>query len=406
MLPSPEQLLQLLQKNLKQIKQVKQIHSLLITNAHLLPNSNTSNLKWLNTLLYNTLIRAYLNFSKPHKTILLFTHMLSHQAPPNSHTFPSLIKAACSSPSLASFLGRSLHAQVINRGLSVDSFILTSFVSFYAQFGDLIEARKVFDEIPKPCMVSMNSMLDAFGKNGDMGSALSLFENMPEKDVVSWTSIINGFGRNCYFKEAIWFFERMMRHESVTSHVVIPNEATLVSVLSSCANFDSGGALNQGKQIHCYIIKNNVQVTMFLGTALISMYGKTGCLFGLRLFHSMVHEYGVVPRMEHYGCVVDLLGRAGRLEEAAEFIQKMPFEPDATVLGALLGACKVHGAVTLASDVGRKLLDLQPQHCGRYVVLSNIYAEAGRWSHAAQLRKDMVQSGIRKVPAYSSLDFT
>ncbi|KAF5187560.1 Pentatricopeptide repeat-containing protein [Thalictrum thalictroides] len=395
--------------------------------------------------------------------------MLSHQAPPNSHTFPSLIKASSSSFSLALFLGRPLHAQVISRGLSLDSFILTSFVRFYTQFGDLVEARKVFEEIPRPCIASMNSMLNAFGKNGDMGSAISLFEQMSEKNVVSWTSIINGFGRNGCFKEAIWFFVQMVRHDNVANHV--PNEATLVSVLSSCANFDCGRALYQGKQIHCYIIINNVDISVFLGTALISMYGKTGCLasaaqvfnamkvkqvctwnamisslasngkekealvmfekmqvggfrpneitlvaaltscaraelveFGLTLFQSMVRDFGVVPRMEHYGCVVDLLGRAGHLEEATKLIQKMPFEPDATVLGAILGACKVHGAVTLAGDVGRKLLDLQPQHCGRYVVLSNIYAEAGRWSHAAQLRKAMVQNGIRKVPAYSSLN--
>ncbi|KAF8409588.1 hypothetical protein HHK36_005666 [Tetracentron sinense] len=416
------------------------------------------------------MIRAHLNLGDPHKAILLFTHMLAHQAPPNNYTFPSLIKAASSSPSLASLVGRPIHTQVIKHGLSFDPFIQTSLVSFYGQHGDLLDARNVFEEIPQPCIVSMNSMLDALGKNGDMDSALLLFERMPERDVVSWTSIINGFGSNGYFREATGFFKNMMVHEDVMGHFVIPNEATLVSALSSCSNLDGGGALYQGRQIHGYIIRNGIELTVFLGTALIAMYGKTGCLGnalkvfkrmvvkevctwnamisslasngrekqalemfekmsveglhanevtfvavltacaraklvepGLGLFQSMFHDFGVVPRMEHYGCVVDLLGRAGLLKEAVEFIKRMPFEPDATVLGALLGACKVHGAVELGNYVGRRLLELQPQHCGRYVVLSNIYAGAGRWGHAAELRSAMVDAGIRKIPAYSWL---
>ncbi|CBI28825.3 unnamed protein product, partial [Vitis vinifera] len=250
-----------------------------------------------------------------------------------------------------------------------------------------------------------------------------------------------------------------------------PNEATFVSVLSSCTNLDGVGALHQGKQIHGYIIRNEVEFTVFMGTALIALYGKTGCLenvmkifngmvvkgvctwnamisslacngrekqaldlfekmkmkglcpdevtfvavitacarskfvvLGLGFFQSMRCDFGVVPRMMHYGCVVDLLGRAGLLEEATEFIKSMPFEPDATVLGALLGACKVHGAIELGNEVGRRLLEFQPHHCGRYVTLSNIYAGGEIWGHAADWRKAMTEAGISKIPAYSMID--
>ncbi|XP_059661093.1 putative pentatricopeptide repeat-containing protein At1g10330 [Cornus florida] len=462
---SPEFLLQLLQKFLfRHPNQVKQIHSLIITNGHFLHTPKTPpNLKWMSTLLYNTIIRAYLNLGKPHNTILLFTQMLAHRAPPNNHTFPSLIKASSSSPSLASITGIPLHTQALKRGVSSDPFVQTSFLNLYAQLGSISDAHKVFEEISEPCIVSYNAMLDAFGKNGDMGSALYLFKNMPVRDVVSWTSIINGYGRNGYFREAIQFFEKMMAHED-------PNEATFVSVLSSCANSDGGEALYQGKQIHGFIIKNEIELTIFMGTALIALYGKTGCLgyamkvfrkmevkavctwnamicslalngmekqaldmfekmkvvglhpnevtfvavltacaraklveLGLELFRMMSSDFGVVPKMEHYGCVVDLLGRAGLLREATEFMRRMPFEPDASVLGALLGACKVHGAIELANEVGRRLLELQPQHCGRYVLLSSIYAGSERWERAAALRKTMVESGIRKIPAYSMI---
>ncbi|XP_043688489.1 putative pentatricopeptide repeat-containing protein At1g10330 [Telopea speciosissima] len=469
----PGCLLLLLQRFIECQKHVKQIHALIITHGHLHfnPSWQNSDLKWISTLLYNTLIRAHLNLGDPRKAIILYTHMLAHQAPPNDHTFPSLIKAVSSLPSLASVTGRPIHTQVIRRGLSLDPFIQTSFVSFYAQLGDLSNARHVFEEITRPCIVAFNSMLDALGKNGDMGSALELFQSMPQRDIVSWTSIINGFGKNGYYRKSIWYFEKMMVHEDVMEGLVKPNESTFVSVLSSCASSDQGGALSQGKQIHGYIIRSETEVTVFLGTALVSMYGKTGCLasalrvfngmvmkgvctwnamisslasngrekealnmfdkmrqeglqpnkvtfvtvltacaraqlvdLGLEFFQSMQHEYRVHPRMEHYGCVVDLLGRAGRLEAAADFIRGMPFEADATVLGALLGACKVHGAVALATEVGRRLIELQPRHCGRYVVLSNIYAGAGRWGHASALRKAMIEGGIRKIPAYSWLD--
>ncbi|TQE01533.1 hypothetical protein C1H46_012896 [Malus baccata] len=124
--------------------------------------------------------------------------------------------------------------------------------------------------------------------------------------------------------------------------------------------------------------------------------------FGLELFRSMSNDFGVELIMEHYRCVVDLLGRAGLFWEAAEVIKSMPFEPDASVLGAILGSCKIHGTAELGNEVGKKLLELQPQHCGRYVVLSNINAGKERWDLAAAARKAMVDAGIRKIPAYKS----
>lgn len=340
-------------------------------------------------------------------------------------------------------------------------------MSLYAQMGDSFSARLMFDEITDPCIVAFNVMIDAYTRNGDMGSALLQFKSMSKRDVVSWTSIISGFARNGCFKEAIMVFKEMMVHEDL----VKPNEATYVSAISSCAGLIKKGGFCLGKQVHGFVVKNEVFLSVFMGTALIDLYGKAGCLdyairvfkimefkevctwnamvsslasngrekealemfkemkekkvsvnevtfvamltacsraklveFGLELFHSMENEFGVVPIMEHYGCVVDLLGRAGFLNEALEFIRSMPFEADASVLGALLGACRIHGNVDLSNKVGRRILELQPQHCGRYVVLSNIHAGEERWSHAASFRKAMIEAGVRKVPAYSMLD--
>ncbi|KAG8496245.1 hypothetical protein CXB51_009217 [Gossypium anomalum] len=455
-----EYLLQHLQRFIKRPNQIKQIHSLLITSAFLF---NTAS-KWKPTLLYNTLIRAYLNII-PHRSLTLFTHMLHHQAPPNGHTFTSLFKAASTSHSLASLSCSPLHAQALKRGILTDSFVQTSLLGLYAKLGCLSNVCKVFEEILNPCIVACNAMLDAFGRNGDMGSALFLFDRMIEKDVVSWTSVMNGFVRGKQFAKAFWVFEKMIEFS------VKPSEATYVNALSCCANLEKQGGFYQGRQIHGYIFRNEGVMTVFMGTALIDFYGKRGHLefafrvfnhmldrevctwnamisslvcngrekealdlfekmkvdgmcpnevtfvavltacartkrveLGSQFFQSMWCQYGIVPIMEHYGCMVDLLGRAGLLTQATEFVDTMPFQPDASVLGALLGACKIHGAIELGNEVGRRLLELQPRHCGLYVALSTINADKERWDRAADLRKAMVEAGIRKVPAYSFID--
>ncbi|KAK4845059.1 hypothetical protein QYF36_000275 [Acer negundo] len=210
--------------------------------------------------------------------------MLAHRAPPNTHTFPSLIKAAAFSPSLSSL---ALHTQALKRGVLVDPFVRTALVGLYGQMDDLGNARLVFDEIPNPCIVACNAMVDAYAKNGDMGSAVLLFKRMLKRDVVSWTSVVSGFARNGCFVEAICAFGDMMVHEDL----VRPNEATYVSVLCSCAGLVPGGGLKLGKQVHGYIVRNESVLSVFIGTALIDLYGKAGCLeSAMRVFNRMVFK--------------------------------------------------------------------------------------------------------------------
>ncbi|CAN0914449.1 Putative pentatricopeptide repeat-containing protein At1g10330 [Linum grandiflorum] len=299
-------------------------------------------------------------------------------------------------------------------------------------------------------------MVDAYAKNGDMGSAVSMFRTMTRRDVVSWTSVISGFAKNGLFRD-------MVVHDDAIRGFVRPNEATYVSVLSSCANLDRGG-LCIGKQVHGYMVRNEVAFTVFMGTALIDLYGKLGSLNeGILVFSRMssrevctwnavisalanngreeeamdmfekMKVEGVLPndvtfvalltacaraklvelgfkvfqsmqKIEHYGCLVDLLGRAGLLREARDFVNSMPCEPDASVLGALLSSCTIHGEFGMGNEVGKKLVDLQPQYSGRYVALSNINACVGRWDLAAYARKGLVDAGIQKIAAYSWTD--
>ncbi|KAL2328183.1 hypothetical protein Fmac_021610 [Flemingia macrophylla] len=445
---------------------MKQIHSLIVTNGHLLHHSNApSSHQWMPTLLYNALISAYDNHH--HKSLHLFSHMLANQVPPNSYTFPPILK---SSPLP---LGSTLHSQTLKRGVFSDPFILTTLLALYARNNLLPHARKVFEEFPVFLIVACNAMLNAFSMNGDMETAVSLFESMPQRDVISWTTVVNGFALNGNFGASIRFFGKMMNHKDVVEGLVKPNEATCACVLSSCANLDGKTALDCGKQVHGYVVMNEVKLGVFVGTSLINLYGKMGCLSdvenvfrimvvrevctwnamisslasngrekealemfeqiklqglkpnsityvavltacargkfvreGLDLFRSMWQDFRIEPIMKHYGCVIDLLGRSGHIQEAAEIIRNMPFQPDASVLGAFLGACRIHGAIKLGEEIGKKALKLQTQHCGQYVLLSSMNAEKERWDHAADLRREIMEAGIQKIPAYSMVHLT
>ncbi|KAL0694487.1 hypothetical protein Bca4012_061667 [Brassica carinata] len=446
--------LYLLQRFLTSSNHIKQIHSLLFTTNALLASSRKTK------FVYNTLIRSYLTTGQHKTSLSLFNHMLANQVKPINLTFPSLIKAASSSFSVP--YGLSLHSQALKRGVLRDPFVRTSFVQFYGEVGDLRSSRKMFDEILDPCVVACNTMLDACGRNGEMGYAFELFRRMDVTDVVSWTTVINGFGKNGSHAKAVMLFREMIV-------VVTPNEATLVSVLSSCANLDQGG-VRLGKQIHGYVTRKEIILTATLGTALLDMYGKGGDLemaliifhqiydkkvcawnailsalasngrpekalemfemmksrnvhpngitllavltacarsklvdLGIQLFTSMCGEYKITPTSEHYGCMVDLIGRAGLLGDAVNFVKSMPSEPDASVLGALLGACKIHEDAEVGNKVGKTLIKLQPEHCGQYVALSTLKALGNNWTEAEEMRKVMIEAGIQKIPAYSVL---
>ncbi|KAM1021288.1 hypothetical protein ACFX13_043147 [Malus domestica] len=152
---------------------------------------------------------------------------------------------------------------------------------------------------------------------------------------------------------------------------VKPNFVTIPSLLPACGNI---AALMHGKAAHCFALRRGISDNV------------------------MSKEHGLKPRVEHYACLVTLLGRAGKLDEAHSMIKKMPFEPDACVLGALLSSCGVHSNVTLGESVAKKLFNLEPKNPGNYILLSNIYASEGMWAEVDSVRDTMKSHGLRKNP--------
>eukprot|EP01018_Ginkgo_biloba_P015573 Gb_28676 [translate_table: standard] len=337
-----------------------------------------------------------------------------------------------------------------------------SMIARYAQNGCTVEAMSLFHQMPNPDAVSWNAIIAGFSQHGHDEEALDLFCQMPKKDVVAWNTIISGYAQNGYGEKALKYFCEMQEAG------VKQDQFTFASVLSACAilvileqgKVIHGHIIKRGFQSEMFVGSALVDMyakcgsiecaqrgfdrmpqrnvitwnAMIAGYAL-NGYGKealecfeemqlTGlkpdhitfvavlraCSHsglvadGLRYFSSMSHDHGITPSVKHCSCVVDLLGRAGRLDEAENFIMEMSFESGAVLWRALLGACRVHGSVELGKRAAERVFELEPHDDATYVLLSNLYAAAGRWDDADAVRKTMKDSGVKKQPGCSWIE--
>ncbi|MCD7457025.1 Pentatricopeptide repeat-containing protein [Datura stramonium] len=207
-----------------------------------------------------------------------------------------------------------------------------------------------------------NALLDTYSKCGNVLMARLVFERMPgKKSIVSWTSMIAGFAMQGYGEEAIKLFHEM--EESGTR----PDGVTFISVLYACSH---AGLVEQGHE----------------------------------LFSKMTSIYDIEPTIEHYGCMVDLYGRAGQLHKAYNFVVQMPVPPNAIIWRTLLGACSFFGNIELAEQVNKRLSELDPDNSGDHVLLSNIYAFAGKWKDVAMVRRSMAEKNMKKIPGWSMIE--
>eukprot|EP00253_Pinus_taeda_P015793 PITA_15793 len=241
---------------------------------------------------------------------------------------------------------------------------------------------------------------------------------MPQRDVVSWNVIIVCTLTRKNYRTSCTFCQ--MRLDGVK-----PNSITIANAVTGCART---GALKQGKEVHCYLIINGFELYVSVENALIDMLFYemkhnnvnpdyitfigvlSACSHaglakqGLEIFYCMSKQYCVTPTMEHYACIVDLLGRTGQLDDAQHMIDKMPVEPDASVWGALLGACRIYHNIELGIYVAEHLFELEPENTGNYALLANIYAAAGNWYFAIDIRNIMKSKGLKKSPGRSWIE--
>ncbi|XP_068664800.1 pentatricopeptide repeat-containing protein At2g42920, chloroplastic [Aristolochia californica] len=413
-----------------------------------------------NLFAWNTIIRAFSNSSTPHQAISLFYHMLHSTTQPQRLTFPSLFKAY--SRLGLSCEGTQIHGMVTKLGFESDPFIRNSMISMYAVCGDIVSASHLFDENSDFDVVAWNSMMLGLARVGQIEESRRLFDEMPSRSNISWNSMISGYVRNGLYMEALNLF-RQMQEASIG-----PTVFTIVSLLAACGRLGSleqGKWLHayiekNGIEINVIVLTAIIDMYCKCGSAdealrlfeaapvkglsswnsIISGLAMDGRgqeavrqfsklqMSGLRpdyvsfigvltacshsgmvdkgryYFSLMTEFYKIEPMIKHYGCMVDILGRAGFIEEAEELIRKMPMDPDVIIWGSLLSACRTHGNITLGEQVAKRIIELDSgDNCG-YILLSNAYAAVGRFSDTMEVRSLMKGKRMRKETGCSLIE--
>ncbi|KAK9088331.1 hypothetical protein Scep_027413 [Stephania cephalantha] len=335
-------------------------------------------------------------------------------------------------------------------------------VDGYVKWGDLESARKVFDEMPERNVVSFTCLIDGYAKAGDMESARELFDRAPARDVVAWSVLISGYVQNGNANRAVEMFVEMCNENVKPDEFAMVNlmsacsqigssdlglwvdsyvtrnsvdisrphiAAALIDMNAKCGNMDRATCLFeeipkrdlvlycsmiQGLSIHgralqavrlfSRMLEEGLVPDEVALTVLLTACSRAGLVEeGMQYLCSMKNDRGLVPSPDHYACIVHLLGRAGHLEAAYDLIESMPVEPHASAWGALLGACRLHCNIKFGEMVAGKLFQLEPRNPSNYVLLSNIYANANRWTDVLELRNRMREGCVRKIPGQSRI---
>ncbi|KAL8091522.1 pentatricopeptide repeat-containing protein At3g62890-like [Apium graveolens] len=404
------------------------------------------------TLFWNLMIRAYSKqLIHSSESVVLFKKMMLGFCCPDKYTF-TFVMTSCSRQMSVVF-GQSVHALVIKYGYAFDLYVGNSLINLYCVFVRMGDAQKVFDGMLKRDVFSWTSLVAGYAKQGEMDRACKIFGLMPSYNEVSWAVMISGYVGSGRYVEALQYFRDMLCYDSN----VKSNEAVFASALSACAHLgalDHGkwihfymkkfmicvasnistalidmyakcGKIDCASQVFNELSHPDVQnftsmITGFanhgLGKDALRVFNQmlakqvkpneitflgvlNGCSHaglveeGSSIFFNMESLWGIVPKLEHYGCYVDLLGRAGYLEKAFRTVKNMPMKPDIVIWRALLSACRVHRDVKLGELIINHIEQLDySRHGGGAVLLSNLYASLGRWDRVAQLRKVM---GVR-----------
>uniref|UniRef100_A0A3N7FZF7 DYW domain-containing protein n=1 Tax=Populus trichocarpa TaxID=3694 RepID=A0A3N7FZF7_POPTR len=397
------------------------------------------------------------------EALLYFSHMLTDGlVEPNKFTFPCVLKACAKLARIEE--GKQLHGFVVKLGLVSDEFVRSNLVRVYVMCGAMKDAHVLFYQTRlEGNVVLWNVMIDGYVRMGDLRASRELFDSMPNKSVVSWNVMISGCAQNGHFKEAIEMFHDMQLGDVHPNYVtlvsVLPavsrlgaielgkwvhlfaekNEIEIDDVLGSALidMYSKCGSIDKAVQVFEGIRNKKNPITWSAIIGGLAMHGRardaldhfwrmqqagvtpsdvvyigvlSACSHaglveeGRSIYYHMVNIVGLLPRIEHYGCMVDLLGRAGCLEEAEQLILNMPVKPDDVILKALLGACKMHGNIEMGERIAKILMGWYPHDSGSYVALSNMFASEGNWEGVVKVRLKMKELDIRKDPGCSWIE--
>lgn len=475
---------------------------------------------------FNKLIACYASSDAPQASVLVYRQMVRNEFLPCIYNFPVVMKSCTKFMGIQE--GKQIHAIIFKMGFSYDLYVQNSLLHFYGVCGECQKACSLFDELLVRDVVSWTSLISGHVSSGFFLKSLSIFSKMdlkpneatfvsvvvasgrsgclnigkgihnlilkhgldmnltinnalmdmyvkceclfeakrvfdevPKKDIISWTIMLSSLVQLKRPKDSLELFHDMQLKG------VQPDRVILTSVLSACANL---GALDFGKWVHEYIDSKGIKWDIHIGTALVDMYAKCGCIEmalktfdnfpnrnvrtwnvligglamhghgydalrhfdhmikdgvrptevtflavltacchsglvneGRKIFYLMSEVCGISPKIEHYGCMLDLLCRARLLNEAKDIITTMPVPADVHIWGAFLSACNDNG-VKHSQELLDELVELESKDSGAYVLLSNIFAADERWGDVTRVRRFMKEKGIRKTPGSSVIE--
>ncbi|KAL5563971.1 hypothetical protein UlMin_033718 [Ulmus minor] len=408
---------------------------------------------------YNYMISGYLKQGQVEKSLSLVRRIFVSGERPDGYTFSMILKAstyACCIP-LPCSLGRMVHAQILKSDVQPDDVLYTALIDSYVKNRRVSYARNVFDMMLEKDVICSTSLITGYMNQGAFEDAEEIFRKTVEKDIVVFNAMIEGYSKSIEFaSKSLEIYIQMQRldfrpnistfasiigacsvlaafevAQQVQSQLMKTEYFTDIKIGSALIDmYSKCGRIEEAQRVFNHMHRKNV----FSWTSMIDGYGKNGypCealeLFrkmreefhiepnfvtflsalsacahaglvdtGLEIFESMARDYSLKPRMEHYACVVDLLGRSGRLYQAWEFVKAMPVKPNSDVWAALLSSCRLHGNVEIANIAANELFMLNcNDRPGAYVSLSNTLAAAGKWDGVSDVRERMKIKGISK----------
>lgn len=379
-----------------------------------------------NVVSWTVMISGYISASRFSEAISMFRRSIETGLRPDGFNLVRVLSACTQSGDLSN--AEWIDRYIMENGLGRNLFVATSLVDMYAKCGNMEKACRIFDEMQEKDIVSWSTMIQGYVLNGLAKEGVDLFLQMLKEDIKPDCYALVGMFSACARLGALelgdWASNLINRNEILS----VPFLGTaLIDMYAKCGDMFkawevfkemrdkdlvvwnaaiSGLAIN-GLVVAAFALfsqmeKSGIQPNGNTFIGLLSGCAHAGLVDdGRRYFNGMSSFFSLTPSIEHYGCMVDLLARAGLLGEAHKLIKSMPMKANAVVWGALLGGCRLHRDTQLAEHVLKQLIELEPWSSGNYVLLSNIYSASRKWNEAADIRSRMNEQGIQKIQGCS-----
>ncbi|EEF45402.1 pentatricopeptide repeat-containing protein At5g19020, mitochondrial [Ricinus communis] len=410
---------------------------------------------------WGTIIDGYVRVERINEALMMYRSMISAGWEPNDVMMVDLISGC--GRTMAMTEGQQLLSAVVKMGFDCYDFIQSTIIHLYAACGRINEACLQFRIGSKENVASWNALIAGYVRNRMIDRAMELFNEMPERDVFSWSTMISGYTQNEQPNLALELFHKMVAsgikpnevtmvsvlsaiatsgtlkegrwaHEYVHNNSITVSDnlsAAIIDMYAKCGSINNAlevfyeirekastvspwnaiicglavhGHANLSLKIFSDLERRHIKLNAITFIGVLTACCHVGLVeSGKRHFMSMKSEHSIDPDIKHYGCMVDLLGRAGRLEEAEEMIRSMPMKADVVIWGTLLAACRTHGNVDVGERAAENLARLEPSHGASRVLLSNMYADAGKWEDAFLVRRAMQSHRMQRLPGYSGV---